>query len=676
MNIKQLSFMFALTAATLATSCGTQKEETEFQYNDERFADLQMLRYQVEGFDQLTLRQKTLVYYLSQAALTGRDILWDQNGRYNLRIRQLLETIYTDYTGDRESEDFKAFTVYLKRVWFSNGIHHHYGCDKFQPGFSEDFLREAVANVDPAKLPFDVEELFPVIFDPTVLPKRTNQADGEDLVLTSAANYYGPGVTQQEAEDFYLKMKEAAPDPAHPIMFGMNSRLVKEGGQLKEKVWRSGGLYGEAIDRIIYWLDKAKTVAENDRQVAVLDKLIEYYRTGDLRTFDEYTILWVEDTEGDVDFTNGFTESYGDPLGMKASWEGYANFKDLAATERTKKLSANAQWFEDHSPVDPRFKKENCRGITAKVIVAAILGGDLYPSTAIGINLPNSNWVRAEHGSKSVTIGNLTDAYNKAAHGNGFIDEFICDPQVRELVDKYADNCDDLHTDLHECLGHGSGRLVEGVSDDALKSYGSTIEEARADLFALYYLADPKLVELGLTPNMDAYKSEYYDQMMNGLMTQLVRIEPGKDLEEAHMRDRALIAHWAFEHGKAANVMELIKQNGKTYLKINDYETLRQLFSQLLQEVQRIKSEGDVEAARQLVETYGVKVNPEIHAEVLARYKALDLAPYKGFINPVYTPVLDKKGNITDVKVSYTEGYAEQMLRYSRDYSFLPFINE
>ena len=674
MNIKQLSFMFALTAATLATSCGTQKEETEFQYNDKRFADLQMLRYQVEGFDQLTLRQKTLVYYLSQAALTGRDILWDQNGRYNLRIRQLLETIYTDYTGDRESEDFKAFTVYLKRVWFSNGIHHHYGCDKFQPGFSEDFLREAVANVDPAKLPFDVEELFPVIFDPTVLPKRTNQADGEDLVLTSAANYYGPGVTQQEAEDFYLKMKEAAPDPAHPIMFGMNSRLVKEGGQLKEKVWRSGGLYGEAIDRIIYWLDKAKTVAENDRQVAVLDKLIEYYRTGDLRTFDEYTILWVEDTEGDVDFTNGFTESYGDPLGMKASWEGYANFKDLAATERTKKLSANAQWFEDHSPVDPRFKKENCRGITAKVIVAAILGGDLYPSTAIGINLPNSNWVRAEHGSKSVTIGNLTDAYNKAARGNGFQEEFVIDEATRELINKYGDACDDLHTDLHECLGHGSGKLLPGVDPDSLKAYGSAIEEARADLFGLYYIADPKFTELGLTPDADAYKSQYYTYLMNGLMTQLVRIEPGNTIEEAHMRNRSMIAHWVLAHADGA--VELVKRDGKTFVKVNDYASLRNLFGELLAEVQRVKSEGDFEGARLLIETYGVKVNPELHREVLARYKALDLAPYKGFINPEYIVTEDKDGNITDVQIRYGEAYDHQMLRYSRDYRTLPLVND
>ncbi|MBR4783014.1 MAG: dihydrofolate reductase [Bacteroidaceae bacterium] len=672
-----------LMLMTAVMMCSLTKAAPDnFEYNNERFADLQMLRYKVSGFEQLSLRDKQLIYYLSEASLCGRDILFDQNGAYNLRIRQMLEAVYTDYRGDRQSADFKALEVYLKRVWFSNGIHHHYGCEKFVPGFSEAFFRSALKSVDAKKLPLlkgqTVDELcdvvFPVIFDPTIMKMRVNQKDGEDLVKTSASNYYGEGVTQAEAEAFYEAQKDTT-NP-EPVMYGLNSRLVKKGGKLVEQRWTANGLYGQAIKKIIFWLKKAATVADTPQQRDVINELIKYYKTGDLHTFDSYSILWLKDTESLVDFTNGFIESYGDPLGLKASWEAITNFKNLEASKRAEKLSTNAQWFEDNSPVDPRFKKEECRGISAKVITAAMLGGDLYPSTAIGINLPNSNWIRKQHGSKSVTIGNLTDAYNKAAHGNGFIDEFICDPQVKELVDKYADNCDDLHTDLHECLGHGSGRLVEGVSDDALKSYGSTIEEARADLFALYYLADPKLVELGLTPNMDAYKSEYYDQMMNGLMTQLVRIEPGKDLEEAHMRDRALIAHWAFEHGKAANVMELIKQNGKTYLKINDYETLRQLFSQLLQEVQRIKSEGDVEAARQLVETYGVKVNPEIHAEVLARYKALDLAPYKGFINPVYTPVLDKKGNITDVKVSYTEGYAEQMLRYSRDYSFLPFINE
>ena len=692
MNLKTFSFMMMM-----AVTATIHAQTESFNYNDERFADLQMLRYQVPGFDQLTLRQKTLVYYLSEAALCGRDILWDQNGRYNLRIRQMLETVYTDYTGDRKSKDFQAFVTYLKRVWFSNGIHHHYGSEKFQPGFSEAFLRKAVASVK-GKLAFDTEELFPIIFDPTVMPKRTNQADGEDLVLTSAANYYGTGVTQAEAEAFYVKMKEADPDPSHPVMYGMNSRLVKEDGEIKEKVWHSGGLYGAAIDRIIYWLQKARTVAENDKQVAVIDKLIEYYRTGDLKTFDAYTILWVNDTEGDVDFTNGFTESYGDPLGMKASWEGLANFKDKAATARTEKLSANAQWFEDNSPVSPRFKKENCRGITAKVIVAAMLGGDLYPSTAIGINLPNSNWVRAEHGSKSVTIGNLTDAYNKAAHGNGFQEEFVIDEATRQLIDKYGDLCEDLHTDLHECLGHGSGKLLPGVDADSLKAYGSTIEEARADLFGLYYVADPKLTELGLTPNAEAYKSQYYTYMMNGLMTQLVRIEPGNNIEEAHMRNRSLIAHWvlknaldeyaakmrsqnAFRNGspvppQVEPAVCLTRSDGKTYVRINDYAALRELFGKLLAEVQRIKSEGDFTSARDLVETFGVKVDPTLHQEVLARYKALDLAPYKGFINPVYVVEKDKDGQITDIRVTYDEAYDQQMLRYSRDYKTLPLINE
>ena len=654
----------------------------DFEYNNERFADLQMLRYKVHGFEQLTVKQKTLVYYLSEAALCGRDILFDQNGAYNLRIRKMLETVYTDFNGNRQSDDFKAMEVYLKRVWFSNGIHHHYGCEKFVPGFSEAFFRSALKGVDSNKLPLRkgqtvdqlCDEVFPVMFDPTLMTMRVNQKDGEDLIKTSASNYYGPGVTQAEAEAFYEAQKDTT-DP-EPVMYGLNSRLIKKHSKLTEQRWTAGGLYGQAISKIVYWLKKAATVADTPQQKDVINELIKFYKTGDLRTFDSYSILWLKDTEGMVDFTNGFIESYGDPLGLKASWEGLANFKDLDATKRTEKLSTNAQWFEDNSPVDPRFKKDECKGISAKVITAAMLGGDLYPSTAIGINLPNSNWIRKQHGSKSVTIGNLTDAYNKAAHGNGFNDEFICDPTVKDLIDKYGDVCDDLHTDLHECLGHGSGKVLEGVSDDALKSYGSTIEEARADLFALYYLGDPKLVELGLTPNMDAYKSQYYYQMMNGLMTQLVRIEPGKDLEEAHMRDRALIANWAFEHGKANNVCELIKKDGKTYLQINDYDALRQLFKELLIEVQRVKSEGDVEGARQLVETYGVKVDPELHKEVLSRYEALNLAPYKGFINPVYTPVLDAKGKIQDVKVSYTEGYAEQMLRYSHDYGFLPFINE
>ena len=653
-----------------------------FEYTSERFADLQMLRYQVHGFGQLSLRQKQYVYYLSEAALCGRDILWDQNGRYNLRIRQLLETIYTQYAGDRTSEDYRAFEVYLKRVWFSNGIHHHYASDKFQPGFSQEFLRQAIQNVGADRFPFDVEELFPVIFDPAVMPKRVNQADGQDLVQTSAANYYGVDVTQAEAEAFYQQQKEHYADPARPLMFGMNSRLVKTDGVLREQVWRSGGLYGAAIDRIVYWLQQARGVAENAQQQVVLDKLIEFYQTGDLKTFDDYTIQWVGETAGDIDFTNGFTESYGDPLGLKASWEGYVNFKDKEATARAEKLSANAQWFEDHSPVDPRFKKTTCRGVSAKVIVAAVLGGDLYPSSAIGINLPNSNWVRAEHGSKSVTIGNLTEAYKKAAHGNGFMDEFVVDDATRQLIDRYGDDCDDLHTDLHECLGHGSGQLLPGVDADALKAYGSTIEEARADLFGLYYIADPKLTELGLTPDGDAYKSQYYTYLMNGLMTQLVRIEPGRQIEEAHMRNRALIAHWVLDHAVTSGApegipaVELVKREGRTFVQVNDYAALRSLFGRLLAEVQRIKSEGDYESARQLVENYGIQVDAELHREVLERYRALNLAPYKGFINPEYVVERNAEGQITDIRIRYGEAYDHQMLRYSRDYQTLPLIND
>ena len=653
-----------------------------FSYNDEQFADLQMLRYRVDGFESLSLAQKKLIYYLSEAALSGRDILWDQNGKYNLRIRKTLEAVYTLYDGPRDSRDFAAFTTYMKRVWFSNGIHHHYGCDKFQPGFSEDFFRKAVGQLPPDSLPLDAGQtpeglcdmLVPVLFDPAVMPKRVNQADGEDLLQTSACNYYGPDVTQAEAENFYAAMKKA--DDPQPVMYGMNSRLVKRGGRLEELVWKAGGLYGAAIDRITYWLEKAAATAENERQAAVLRKLIDFYRTGDLKTFDEYTILWVQETEAQVDFTNGFTETYGDPLGLKASWEGYANFKDLEATARTEKLSANAQWFEDHSPVDARFKKTNCKGVSAKVIKAAILGGDLYPASAIGINLPNSNWVRAAYGSKSVTIGNLTDAYNKAAHGNGFQQEFVIDAETQQLLDRYQDTCDDLHTDLHECLGHGSGRLLPGVDPDALKAYGATIEEARADLFGLYYLADPKLVELGLTPDAEAYKAQYYGYMMNGLLTQMVRIEPGKDIEEAHMRNRALIARWAYEQGAAEKVAELVERDGKTYIRINHYDRLRQLFGDLLREIQRIKSEGDYAAARDLVERYGVKVDPVLHHEILERYRALHLSPYKGFINPVYMPVYGADHEITDVRVEYGEAYDAQMLRYSRDYATLPYNNE
>ena len=667
----------------MMTGCSSNNQEPKedaFDYTVEQFADLQLLRYKVHGFEELPLEQKKLVYYLSEAALQGRDILFDQNGKYNLIIRKMLETVYTDYQGDRNDANFKAMETYLKRVWFSNGIHHHYAADKFVPGFTPEFFKQALESVDATKLPLAegetlealCNEVFPVIFDAKVMAKRVNQADGEDLVLTSASNYYD-NVTQAEAEAFYGKMKN--PNDTMPVMFGMNSRLVKENGKVQEKVWKSGGLYGQAIDKIIYWLEKALTVAENDKQKAVIEKMIQFYKDGDLKTFDEYAILWVKDLDSRVDFVNGFTESYGDPLGMKASWESIVNFKDLVATKRTETISDNAQWFEDHSPVDKRFKKEEVKGVSAKVITGAIIAGDLYPATAIGINLPNSNWIRSVHGSKSVTIGNFTDAYNKAAHGNGFSDEFVYSEVEKGYLSNYGDLTGDLHTDLHECLGHGSGQLLPGVDPDALKAYGSTIEEARADLFGLYYLPDAKMRELGLTPHDDAYKAEYYSYMMNGLMTQLVRIELGNNVEEAHMRNRQLVAKWAFEKGAADKVTELVKKDGKTYVKVNDYEKLRELFGQLLNEIQRIKSEGDFEAARQMVETYAVKVDPELHKEVLARYEKLNLAPYKGFVNPVYTAETDAEGNITDVKISYEEGYAEQMLRYSKDYANLPYRN-
>lgn len=650
--------------------------ENSFSYTVEQFADLQILRYRVPGFEQLSLRQKQLIYYLSQAALEGRDILFDQNGKYNLQIRRLLEAVYTHFEGDRTSESFRALEVYLKRVWFSNGIHHHYACDKFVPGFTAAYLEEVIQSLPAEVLPLEegetcramCDKLFPVIFDPVVMPKRVNQADGEDLVQTSAANYY-EGVTQQEAEAFYAAQKKA--DDPEPVMYGMNSRLVKKDGRIYEQVWKVGGMYSAAIEKIIVWLEKAETVAENDAQREVIRLLIEFYRSGDLKVFDAYSIAWLKDTGSQVDFVNGFIESYGDPLGMKASWESIVNFKDMEATHRTETISSNAQWFEDHSPVDARFKKEEVKGVSAKVITAAILAGDLYPSTAIGINLPNSNWIRSVHGSKSVTIGNLTDAYNKAARGNGFREEFVYSDVEGELLEKYADITDDLHTDLHECLGHGSGKLLPGVDPDALKAHGSTIEEARADLFGLYYLPDAKMVELGLVPDAEAYKAEYYSYMMNGLMTQLVRIEPGCTVEEAHMRNRQLIARWALEHGKDEKVVEMVVREGKTYVRINDYAKLRALFGKLLAEIQRIKSEGDYEAARRLVETYGVQVDPVLHAEVLQRYRSLHLAPYKGFLNPVYTPQIDAGGNVVDVQISYTEGYAEQMLRYSRDYSNL-----
>ncbi|ADV45087.1 Dipeptidyl-peptidase III [Bacteroides helcogenes P 36-108] len=678
-------YLFSMVAVlSVLTACGgirkTTAEAEKFDYTVEQFADLQILRYRVPGFEELSLKQKELVYYLTEAALQGRDILFDQNGKYNLTIRRLLEAVYTGYRGDKNTADFKAMEIYLKRVWFSNGIHHHYGSEKFLPGFTPEFLRRALQGMDASILPLaegqTVEQLcaevFPVIFDPEVMPKRVNQAAGEDLLLTSACNYY-ENVTQQEAEEFYGALKD--PEDETPVSYGLNSRLVKVDGKVWEKVWKVGGLYGSALEKIVYWLKKAEDVAETPEQKAVIAKLVEFYETGDLKTFDEYAILWVKDLDSRIDFINGFTESYGDPLGMKASWESLVNFKDMVATHRTELISSNAQWFEDHSPVEKQFKKEKVKGVSAKVITAAILAGDLYPATAIGINLPNANWIRSHHGSKSVTIGNITDAYNKAAHGNGFNEEFVYSDAELRLIDKYADLTGELHTDLHECLGHGSGKLLPGVDPDALKAYGSTIEEARADLFGLYYVADPKLVELGLTPDADAYKAEYYTFLMNGLMTQLVRIEPGNNVEEAHMRNRQLIARWIFEKGAAEKVVEMIKKDGKTYVVVNDYEKLRSLFGELLAEIQRVKSTGDFKAARNLVETYAVKVDPVLHAEILERYKKLHLAPYKGFVNPRYEAVMDAGGKITDVKITYDEGYAEQMLRYSKDYSTLPSIN-
>ena len=670
-----LTMFISLSALGAGGALSATAQTDDFKYTNEQFADIQMLRYKVEGFEQLSLRQKTLIYHLSEAALAGRDILFDQNGRYNLRIRDLLETVYRDYKGDRKSKDFQGLTLYLKRVWFSAGIHHHYGNEKFVPEFSEKWLRTTLASLN-----YKVEdEVLDAMFNPNTFKMRVNQKDGDDLVLTSAGNYYGHDVTQAEAEQFYAERKPAG-DP-RPVMMGLNSRLVRgEFGFLEERVWRVGGLYGTAIEQIVKHLEAAEPFAENEQQAGVIRRLIEYYRTGDLRTFDHYSIQWLKDTESLVDFVNGFTETYGDPLGMKASWESIVNFKDIAATERAHQLAVNAQWFENNSPVDARFKKKEVKGISAKVITAAILSGDLYPSTAIGINLPNSDWVRRDFGSKSVTISNLTSAYAKAAHGSGMDKEFIIDEPTRQLVLKYGDRCDDLHTDLHECLGHGSGQLLPGTDPDSLKSYGSTIEEARADLFALYYLADPKLVELGLTPNMDAHKASYYSYIQNGALTQLVRIKPGNTIEEAHMRNRALIAHWVLEQAKSQKTakpcVELVKQKGKTFVRVNDYAEMRNLFGTLLAEIQRIKSEGDYEGARKLVETYGVQVDAKVHKEILERYARLKLSPYKGFINPVYQAVRDAQGNITDVTISYDEAFDAQNLRYSRDYHFLPLVNE
>ena len=651
-------------------------ENKNFDYHVDRFADIEVLRYEVPGFNDLSLQQKTMIYYLSQAAQAGRDIIWDQHGKYNLQLRHLLENIYTSYNGDRNSKDFKAFEKYLKQVWFGNGIYHHYSTDKFTPEFSQAFFTEQVKALPADKLPLKggqtlqqmLDTLVPVIFDPTVLPKGVNQDGTQDVVATSAFNLYD-GVTQKEVEDYYNKIKD--PDDPTPVSYGLNAKVVKKDGKVAEEVYHLDGLYGPAIAKVIYWLDKAKQVAENDAQKAYITKLIDYYITGDLRLFDEYSILWAEDTHSDVDFVNGFIESYGDPLGMTAQWESYVNFKNQESSKRTKTISDNAQWFEDHSPVNPKFRKPHVKGVSAKAITAAMLGGDAYPATAIGINLPNANWIRAQHGSKSVTIENITEAYDMASHGNGFNEEFVIDAPTRKLLEDYLYITDMLHTDLHECLGHASGQLMPGVDPDALKEHGSTLEEARADLFALYYLADPKLVELGIIDNPEAYKAEYYKYMMNGLMTQLNRIEPGKDVEEAHMRNRQLIARYILEKGKKDRVVELVKKNGKTYVKINDYKKMRGLIADLLAEIQRIKSEGDYAAGNALVNKYAVKVDPKLHKEVLKRYGTLDIPPYRGFVNPVYNVVYDDNGNIRDITIDYSEGYTDQMLRLGREFSTL-----
>lgn len=666
--MKKLFLATAMATAIFASSCSKHESEADkgFDYHVDRFADIEVLRYQVPGFEDLSLRQKLLVYYLTEAALWGRDILWDQHYIYNLPIRQMLESVYANYNGDKNDENYKAFETYFKQVEFANGIHHHYSTDKFTPGFSQEWLGSQVESIGEGSWTPLLSEIFTAIFDSSVAAKGVNQAEGEDLILTSANNLY-EGVTQKEVEDYYNAMKDAN-DPT-PISYGLNTRVVKENGKVVEQTYRIGGLYSDAIEHIVENLSKAKEYAENDAQRRTIESLIEYYTTGDLATFDKYSIEWADDTASQVDFINGFIESYGDPLGMTGAWESIVNFKNPVASHRTEVLSDSAQWFEDRSPVDPRFRKEKVKGVSAKVITAAILAGDAYPATPIGINLPNANWIRAAHGSKSVTIENITDAYDKASQGNGFNEEFVIDPETRDILDKYLFIADNLHTDLHECLGHGSGKLLPGVDPDALKAHGSTLEEARADLFALYYLADPKIVELGLVDSPDAYKAEYYKYILNGLMTQLMRIEPGKDIEEAHMRNRQLISAWAYEHGKADNVIELVKVDGKTYVKINDYDKLRGLFGELLAEVQRIKSEGDYRAGADLVQRYAVKVDPELHKEVLERYASLDIAPYKGFVNPVYTLVKDNDGNIIDVNVDYTEDYIPQMLRYSRDYS-------
>ena len=678
--MKKYSIMAIATIAMC--SCSTPKEESkaELPWTLDRFADIEIIRYEVPGFESLSLQQKKLIYYLSEAAQWGRDIFWDQNCKYNLQIRELCEALYTNHNGDKEDSNWKAFEEYMKRLWMANGIHHHYSNAKFKPGFSKEWMMAQIESLPEAyneslknTLNAENDELWKAIFDPDFMSIKVNQADGVDLIATSAANFY-EGVTQKEVEDFYAKLKN--PNDTEPVMFGLNSKLVKEDGKLVEKVWKADGMYGETISHILFWLEKAAGVTENAEQKAHVDKLISFYKSGDLKDFDEYSILWLKDQNSKVDFINGFIESYNDPLGLRGSWESLVNFKDSANTVRTEIISNNAQWFEDHSPVDSRFRKPVVKGVSAKVITAAMLAGDSYPASPIGINLPNSNWIRAQHGSKSVSIDNLTAAYAEAAKGNGLSKEFMWSDEEIELAKQYSHYVDNVHTDLHECLGHGSGQLLPGVDPDALKAYGSTLEEARADIFALYYMADEKLIELGVMPSADAYKAGYYQQMMNGLMTQLVRILPGDNIEESHMRNRALIAYWTLDRAaKDANdngcvpALQFEKRDGKTYVKINDYEKLRTFFGELLGELQRIKSEGDFEAGRALVETYGVKVNPELHAEVLQRYEALNLAPYKGFVNPRYETISDANGEITDVKVIYGEGFAEQMLRYSRDYS-------
>ena len=661
----------AMASLAIMSSCsqGNNKPTpADFDYTADRFADIEVLRYQVPGFEELTPQQRIFIYYLTEAAIAGRDMLWDQNGKYNLAIRDLIEGVYTNYKGDRNDSDFKALETYLKQIEFANGIHHHYSMDKFKPSFSQEWLASQAAAL-PEGTVTDIELLMPVIFDPTVMPKRVNQAEGQDLILTSANNLYD-GVNQAEVEAYYNALKDTT--DLTPVSWGLNARVVKENGKVAEQIYKVGGLYSPALERIVENLEKALPYAENDVQKDIVTKLITYFRSGDLKDFDTYSIAWAEDTKSRIDFINGFIEDYGDPLGMTGAYESIVNFKNNEASHRTEIIADNAAWFEGNSPVDPRFRKDEVKGVSAKVITAAILAGDAYPATPIGINLPNSNWIRAAHGSKSVTLENITEAYDQASHGNGFNEEFVIDQETADLMDKYLFITDNLHTDLHECLGHASGRLLPGVDPGALKAHGSTLEEARADLFALYYLADPKLIELGLLDNPEAYKAEYYKYILNGLMTQLTRVEPGKDIEEAHMRNRQLISKWVFEKGQPDNVIELVKRDGKTYIKINDYTKMRELIGQLLAEVQRIKSEGDYAAGAKLVETYAVKVDPELHKEVLDRYAKLDIAPYRGFVNPVYTPVTDKDGNITDVTITYGEDYLPQVLRYSRDYRTLP----